>query len=154
MKAKMSLAAAGVIGLLGTGAFLLPAVASTHGTDQPACACNTHTLRFISVTKAELQFSSTNVAQQDTDVTKAGKVIGFDDLNLTFNSQTGTGKGRFTFDTRGGFIYGWLRLTSSGATGRLTGGTGKFRGVTGTVVATSLNNAGTRTAVTLTYHLR
>jgi hypothetical protein len=34
----------------------------------------------------------------------------------------------------------------------LTGGTGKYKGVTGKIVATSLNKAGTRTAVTITYH--
>lgn len=101
-----------------------------------------------------LPLSATSAAQQDTDVTRAGKVIGFDMLNLTFNPKTGKGSGHFAFDTRGGFIKGTLRLTASGATGRLTGGTGKFRRVSGSLVARSLNKAGTRTAVTIAYRLR
>jgi hypothetical protein len=153
MKKHMSLVAAGAASLLGAGAFLLPAAASTHHGAQPACGCTVHKLRFISVTKHDLEFSATNVAQQDTDVTKAGKTIGFDDLNLSFNPKTGAGSGNFSFDTRGGFINGTLRLSQDGATGKLTGGTGKYRGVTGTIVARNLNKAGTRTGVTITYRL-
>ena len=33
----------------------------------------------------------------------------------------------------------------------MAGGTGAFKGVTGTIKAKSLNKAGTRTAVTITY---
>lgn len=87
-------------------------------------------------------------------MTRAGKVIGFDMLDPTFNPKTGKGSGHFAFDTRGGFIDGTLRLTASGATGRLTGGTGKFRRVSGSLVARSRNKAGTRTAVTIAYRLR
>ena len=36
--------------------------------------------------------------------------------------------------------------------GRVTGGTGAFRGATGTITARNLNKAGTRTAVTIKYH--
>ncbi len=150
MKVRTYIAAAGVAGLVGSSAFLLPAAASTPA----GCGCRLHTLKFVSVTKSALPLSATSAAQQDTDVNKAGKVIGFDMLNLTFNPKTGKGSGHFAFDTRGGFIDGTLRLSSSGATGRLTGGTGKFRGVTGSLVAKSLNKAGTRTAVTITYRLR
>ncbi len=75
-------------------------------------------------------------------------------LDPTFNPKTGKGSGHFAFDTRGGFIDGTLRLTASGATGRLTGGTGKFRRVSGSLVARSRNKAGTRTAVTIAYRLR
>ncbi len=151
MKVRTYIAAAGVAGLLGSSAFLVPATASTQG----GCGCRLHTLKFISVTKSTLPLSATSIAQQDTDVTKAGKVIGFDMLNLTFNPRTGKGSGHFAFDTRGGFIDGTLRLVSaSKTTGRLTGGTGKFRGVSGSLVARSLNRAGTRTAVTITYRLR
>lgn len=35
--------------------------------------------------------------------------------------------------------------------GKVTGGTGAFKGATGTVKAKNLNSAGTRTAVTITY---
>lgn len=152
MKVRTYVATAAAAGMLGTGAFLLPAAAAST---QPACGCSVHTLRFISVTKNGIEFSKTNFAQQDTDVTSKGRVIGFDQLNLTVNPKTGRGHGNFTFDYKGGFIYGTLRLKATGgATGRLTGGTGKFTRVTGSLVARDLNKAGTRTAVTIRYRLR
>jgi hypothetical protein len=36
--------------------------------------------------------------------------------------------------------------------GRVTGGTGAFRGAAGSITAKNLNKAGTRTAVTIKYH--
>jgi hypothetical protein len=151
MRARTYLAAAAAAGLVGSGAFLLPAAASTQ---HPTCSCGIQTLRFVSVTKNSVQFSKTTAAQQDTDVNGKGQVIGFDQLWLSFNPKTGRGSGNFTFDYRGGFIYGTLRLSNSGATGRLTGGTGAYWGITGTLVARTLNKAGTRTAVTIRYRLR
>jgi hypothetical protein len=156
MKARSYIAATAAAGLIGTGAFLLPAAASTQqpgSTQQPACNCSLHTLKFISLTKNNVAFSKYSGGQQDTDVTSKGKVIGFDQLNITFNPKTGRGRGNFTFDYKGGFIYGTLRAGTSGATGRLTGGTGRYAHVTGTLVARDLNAAGTRTAVTLKYRL-
>jgi hypothetical protein len=150
MRARTYLAAAAAVGLVGSGAFLLPAAATT---EQSACSCGIQTLRFISVTKNGVQFSQTTAAQQDTDVNAKGQVIGFDQLWLTLNPKTGRGSGNFTFDYRGGFIYGTLRLSNSGATGTLTGGTGAYRHIAGSLVARTLNKAGTRTAVTITYRL-
>ena len=141
MKARTYLAVAAAAGLIGLGAFTLPAMAGTSST--------THTLKFISVTKKTLVLSKTTAAQQDTDVTKSGKVIGFDMLYLTFNAKTQTGSGDFSFCTRGGMMMGTLRLTKTGATGSITGGTGKFAGASGTVSATTLTK--TTTAVTLKY---
>jgi hypothetical protein len=150
MKVRTYLAVAAAAGLVGSGAFLLPAAATTQ---QPACACGIQTLRFISVTKNSTAFSKTTAAQQDTDVNAKGQVIGFDQLWLTFDPKTGRGSGNFTFDYRGGFIYGTLRLSNSGATGTLTGGTGEYWHITGSLTATTLNKAGTRTAVTIRYRL-
>jgi hypothetical protein len=150
MKARTYLAAAAAAGLVGSGAFLLPAAATTQ---HPACACGIKTLSFISLTKNSVAFSSTTAGQQDTDVNAKGRVIGFDQLWIRFNPKTGRGSGNFTFDYRGGFIYGTLRLSNSGATGTLTGGTGAYRHIRGFLVAKTLNKAGTRTAVTIKYVL-
>lgn len=139
MKARALLAAIAAAGLVGLGAFAAPAMAGTP----------THMLKFISVTKKTLVLSKTTAAQQDTDVTASGKVIGFDQLYLTVNAKTGKGSGTFSFVTRGGFIFGTLRLTKTGATGTITGGTGTYTGAAGSVVATTITK--TRTAVTLTW---
>ena len=141
MKLRTYLAASSAAGLVGLGAFVVPAMAGTSWT--------THTLSFVSVTKDTLAISKTTVAQQDTDVIKSGKVIGFDLVYLTGNPKTGKGTGNFSFVTRGGFIDGSFRFTKTGATGAITGGTGSYAGAMGTIVAKTLTT--TTTAVTLKY---
>lgn len=54
--------------------------------------------------------------------------------------------------TKGGILYGTLKLTQTAIAGRVTGGTGKFAGARGTISARNLNSKGTRTAVTIRYH--
>lgn len=144
MKVRTVIAAAAAAVLGGTGALLIPAVASAHNS--------THTLKFTSVTQRSVMFSTTTGAQQDRDMSK-GKIIGFDQLYFTVNPATGTATGGATLDTNGGFMYFSLIFTLAGqaAHGKVTGGTGMFRGATGTIVARSLNRSGTRTAITITY---
>ena len=75
MKVRRSIVAAGAAVVLGgTGAALLPAVASASSA--------THTLTFISATKNSVGFSMSTGANQDTDVNAAGKTIGFDMLYI------------------------------------------------------------------------
>jgi hypothetical protein len=146
MKARTSIAAIGTaIALGGTGAFLLPAAASPRVV--------THTVKVISIRKDSANFSKTSSGQADLDVNHAGKTVGYDMLHFTFNPTTGHASGGVTLDTAGGFLYGVLRITNNPVIhGRVTGGTGAFRGATGTITAKALNKAGTRTAVTITYH--
>lgn len=145
MKVRTSIAAVGTAALLGgTGAFLVPAAASAHSV--------THTLKFTAVQQKSASFSRT-IAFAADDVNKAGKIIGFDVIYVEFNPKTHTASGGLTLDTNGGFLYGTLEFTNSPVThGRVTGGTGRFKGATGTITGKDLNKSGTRTAVTITYH--
>ena len=144
MKVRTSIIAAGAAAVLGTtGAIALPAVASANSA--------THTLKFISVQKKSVQFTKTTIAQQDTDVNAAGKTVGFDMLYITFTSAT-SATVNITGDLSGGFLYGTGKESKAGfSNGKVTGGTGAFKGATGTIKAKNLNKAGTRTAVTITY---
>jgi hypothetical protein len=91
-------------------------------------------------------------ASADKGVSKAGKVVGFDMLRFAVNPKTGTASIGVVVDTSGGFLYGTLHESNGPLThGKVTGGTGKFAGAGGTITARS-NKAGTRTAVTITYH--
>jgi hypothetical protein len=147
MKVRTSIAAVAAAALVGTGAFMLPAIAASAG---PA----THTLQFISVTKASVNFSASTGAQQDTDVNAKGKVVGYDMLYFTVVSRT-TAVVNITGTTKGGMLYATGKVNlSNGAFsgGRVTGGTGAFKGATGTLTAKDLNKAGTRTAVKIVYH--
>jgi hypothetical protein len=145
MKVRTSIAAAGAAAILGGGAFLLPALASAHST--------THTLKFTAVTVQSANFSKTTAAQSGKDLDKAGKIIGFDMLYFVFNPKTHVPSANVTVDTNGGFLYGTLKFSKGPLThGTVTGGTGKFKGVVGTITSKNLDKSGNRTAVTITYH--
>jgi hypothetical protein len=145
LRARTSIAAIGTAAALtGTGAFLLPAAASTRPV--------THTLTFTSIQQATVNFSRTTGGSEDKDVNKAGKVIGYDILRFSFNPKTNTASISVALVTKDGLLYGSLHESNGPATrGTVTGGTGIFRGATGTITAKS-NKNGTKTAVTITYH--
>jgi hypothetical protein len=153
MKHRITIAAIATTAALGGAcAFLVPA-ASASTSDSPSTSAKTHTLTFTSVQESVVNFSQTSSGQQDRDVNKAGKAIGYDLLYLVFNPKTETAKLNFTAVTSGGFVYGVASASSSPVIhGTVTGGTGIFKGAAGTILAKNLNNAGTRTAVTITYH--
>jgi hypothetical protein len=145
MKIRTSIAAASAAVILGgTGALLIPAVASAHST--------THTLKFTAVQQKSANFSKTTSGQAENDLNRAGKIIGFDVIYFAFNPKTQTASGDLTLDTHGGLLYATLKFTSNPVThGSVTGGTGIFARATGTVTGKGLNKSGTRTAVTITY---
>jgi hypothetical protein len=149
MKHRNAIAAiATATALAGTCAVVVPAASAS------ASAPKTHTLSFTSVQEAVHNYSQTISSQQDRDVNKAGKVVGYDLLYLVFNPKTETAKLNFTAVTSGGFVYGVASASSSPVIhGTVTGGTGAFKGAAGTIVAKNLNPSGSKTAVTITYHL-
>jgi hypothetical protein len=145
MRIRTTITAAGAAIVIGTtGALVLPAAASAHSA--------THTLKFVSVLKKLVVYTKTAVAEQDTDVSSTGKIIGFDELYAIQTGKT-TGTGHIAYAEHGGLLYGTLTLTHSGAFahGRVTGGTGRFTGATGTITAKPANPSGTHSAVTITY---
>jgi hypothetical protein len=148
MKHRNAIAAiATATALAGTCAVVVPAASAS------ASAPKTHTLSFTSVQQAVHNYSQTISSQQDRDVNKAGKVVGYDLLYLVFNPKTETAKLNFTAVTSGGFVYGVASASSSPVIhGTVTGGTGAFKGAAGTIVAKNLNPSGSKTAVTITYH--
>jgi hypothetical protein len=144
MKVRRSIVAAGAAVVLGTtGALVLPAVASASSA--------THTLTFISVQKTSVMFTKATGANQDTDVNAAGKTVGFDMIYFAATSATSAAV-NITGDFSGGFLYGTGTLnfkTSAFSNGKVTGGTGAFKGATGTIKAKAISK--TKTAVTITY---
>jgi hypothetical protein len=140
VKIRSSITAAAAVVLSGTGALVLPAVASAHSAP--------HTLKFTAVTNKSHTFTRTSGGSQETDVS-AGKTIGFDVVYFK-----GTGKNAATvnaaFDLKGGLLYA-TAVTTNGKTfsGKVTGGTGAFKGATGTITAKS--SANNKTAITIIY---
>ena len=148
MKHRIAIAALATAAALGGASAFLVLAASASPS-----APKSHTVTFISVQEAVHNYSQTVFSQQDRDVNKAGKVVGYDLLYTVFNPKTETAKLSFTAVISGGFVYGVANASSSPVThGTVTGGTGIFKGAAGTILAKNLNKAGTRTAITITYH--
>ena len=145
MNIRTSIIAAGAAAIVGTGAFIVPAAAASA---RPI----THTLQFTAETKGSVAFSSSTEAVQDTDVNSAGKVVGYDMIYLALVSST-TAAINITVDVNGGMLYGTATINGEGVVsdGKVTGGTGEFKGATGTFTVKTLNKAGTRHAVKITY---
>ena len=132
-------------------ALTLAGVSPSFASPAAKPATASHTLKFISVEKASVSLTKTMSAQQDTDVSSKGKVIGYDDLYIAITSKT-TGAGWVTLDVDGGFIYATFAInfkTGAITHGKVTGGARAFKGVTGTFTATPVSS--TKTAVKLTY---
>jgi hypothetical protein len=143
MKVRRSIVAAGAAVVLGTtGALVLPAVAGAHTAST--------TLKFTAVTKASVKFTSSTFGLQETDVNSTGKTIGFDDVYIK-NTGANSATANVALDTKGGFLYGVVTTTDGGKTfkGKVTGGTGAFKGATGTITAKAISS--TKTAVTVIY---
>jgi hypothetical protein len=148
MKRYTAIAGVSAAALLGTGGFLLPATAS------PASA--THTIVLTSVTKKTKTFPVhhpylDHVAGLDVDLNSAGKVVGYDTTNVTFNGKAHTGHGWVAINLAGGLIEGTVGVTSSGIVATITGGTGTYSHITGTAKVVDLNKSGSRTKVTIVY---
>jgi hypothetical protein len=142
MKVRRSIVAAGAaIVLATTGALALPALASAHNAST--------TLKFTAVTNNAVAFTTSTGGSQETDVNSTGKTIGFDVVYFTVRGNSATVNA--AFDIKGGLLYGRVTTTNGGKTftGKVTGGTGTFKGATGTITAKTLPRH--KTAITIIY---
>jgi hypothetical protein len=85
-------------------------------------------------------------------VNGSGKVVGYDMLYIKLVSSTSANL-HITVDVNGGMLYGTAKLNSKGMVvdGKVTGGTGAFAHAAGTLAVRTVNKAGTRHAVKITY---
>lgn len=142
MKVRRSIVAAGAAIVLGTtGALALPALASAHNAST--------TLKFTAVTNNAVAFTSSTGGSQETDVNSTGKTIGFDVVYFTVTGNSALVN--VAFDIKGGLLYGTVTTTNAGKTftGKVTGGTGTFKGATGTITAKTLPRH--KTAIAIVY---
>jgi hypothetical protein len=135
-------AAFATVALGGTGALVLPAVASANNAS--------HTLKLTAVTNKRISFTKTSGGNQETDVNSAGKTIGFDVAYFAFTGKN-SATANAAFDLKGGLLYATAVTTNMGKTfkGKVTGGTGAFKGATGTITGKSIGS--NKTAITIVY---
>jgi hypothetical protein len=129
MRARRSIAAAGVAIVLGTAGALLPAVASAHTA--------TATLKFTATQTKSVDFTLPAGAEQYTDTDSQGKVTGFSTMYIPQDDTALNFRVEAAFAVDGGFLYATFTSTDFGSNfkGEVTGGTGKFNGATGTITA-------------------
>jgi hypothetical protein len=148
MKVRSTIAALSAAATLaGGGALALGVSADASATTA------SHTLKFISVQEKTVNWSKTNFGEQDKDVTRKGKIIGFDVLNFKINPKTGRANVLVTFDAKGGVMFGAVvaSLGKPTSKGIITGGLGAYKAASGTIVAKALDKSGDRLAITIHY---
>jgi hypothetical protein len=102
MRVRRSVTAAGAAAVLGTtGALAAPAAASAHSA--------THTLTFTSVVRKFVNFTATTFVQADNDSSGPGKIIGFDEVNVTIGKTTN--RADIAFALSGGLLDGTLAIS-------------------------------------------
>ena len=123
MKLRYAAAAAAATAALAIG---VPAAAASHAP--------TGKLVYTATDSKMITYSRSTGASNGL-LTQSGKLTGFFELSFKFTKTSGTAD--LAADIRGGLLYAVLHLNSknNNAAGPITGGTGKYAGAKGTVVA-------------------
>jgi hypothetical protein len=96
-------------------------------------APQTRTVKFVAVETASHNFPPNGFAGTDVERHK-GKVVGYDTFDGTFNLTTHVARLRVAVSWRGGMLFIKGSQTEDGKfTGKITGGSGKYKGASGTV---------------------
>lgn len=143
---KTALAATVAIGVTTlTGVTLLPSASSAETPSK--------TMKFV------LHEIATHPIGKDVfggaDVAKrGGKTIGYDTISGSYNAKAKTITVEVAWGLKGGLITAQVHTKNmTSYTGKITGGTGDYKGISGTVSAHSPNQNSPKTYVKLTYKL-
>jgi hypothetical protein len=146
----MKKAAAAAAAALATTAALSGAAATPGVATEDRAA---HTKRLVLNQIAFTQLGNNSLVGADKVRSRAtGKVVGYDSLTITFNPQTATASVDVALALRGGLIVGRVKVeeTSEHFEGRILTGTGKYKGIEGTITG---REPGRNVYVTLRYRL-
>ena len=126
------LAATGLLAAGLGGAAALDSASATHSAATSAAA-KVHTWNFVAIQSGSHNFGRTTFGGTDKDRAH-GEFAGFDVISGKFNIRLRTVAIDFALARRGGLMYGHVSGTAAGVyTGTVTGGSGRFKGATGTV---------------------
>lgn len=112
----------------------------------------THTLKFTSVQTSEKDFGNEFV-DADKDV-QNGKVIGYDVVNGIADTKSETITVDFAASLHGGVLlgHGVGSFKTGKLTGKITGGTGKYKGIVGTVTGQATGPTDDNEKLIIVYH--
>ncbi|HSS67600.1 MAG TPA: hypothetical protein VLK34_03545 [Nocardioidaceae bacterium] len=138
-----------LIGAISAGALLASGVGgavalSADASTGSGAAAKTHTWKFNAIQKGSHSLSKKTFAAVDVDKHK-GKVVGYDTISGTFEPSTQTTTIFVAVARKGGILYGKIGATgpSTDFTGKVTGGSGDYKGATGTISTHELPNGNT-----------
>lgn len=135
MRARTYLALAAAAAVTATASAAISALAAPAATG--------HTLHFEAVQVYAHQFSASSFVDLEKDVS-GGMVIGTDELDWSGN------KAAVALALGKGFLYGRFTVNNKGMiSGSVTGGTGAYRGASGTITGHGISS--TVAAVTVKY---
>jgi hypothetical protein len=137
-----------VTSVIGAGALATAGL----GVADAVTAHATHTLKFKAVEISSNNTSKTSFVNVDKDV-RRGKKIGGDVINCRANATFTHIHCNVAAALKRGIVYGTFNLTQGHNNlhnGKITGGVGTFKGVTGTITGTSAGHNNEH--VTITYH--
>jgi hypothetical protein len=111
-----------------------------------------HVLRFTDITTREVGYGANTYAAAATEKAH-GRVIGFSVVSGRVDPKKNTVRLKVAITLKGGILY--ARFPSQPANkpairGKVTSGTGSFRGATGRIVSTTVTNA--RSKVRVVYY--
>lgn len=138
-------------GLALTGVAVLPQLGSAA-----SARATTHTLKLAAHQTGTHDIGRASFIGDDTDRSPVtGAIVGYDTITGHFNVKSGVVKIDAAVALKGGLIT--AHLTGHGNTntldGTITGGTGTYAGITGTIHTTQKSGSSKVTHITLTYQL-
>jgi hypothetical protein len=141
-----------VAGVIAAGTAVTGAAVVSQGPASAVAPANT--LRFVSHDTASHEVGKVSFASDGVDKSH-GKVIGYDAIIGTFHPKTNVVSIDVGLAIKGGLITVHLEQTgnSTKGKGKITGGTGIYRGISGTISTTSPSQNSPITHVTLHYSL-
>jgi len=144
MKKLALTAVAGLVAAALTGASAVSAVGDTK----------MHTKRLVSHTIAQHSLGDKTFAGTAVD-RHAGNIVGYDTFTGHFYPKQNRGKIWDAIALRNGIISLVVHFNGTNPnvyTGRIISGTGKYKGIDGTVTARTAPHNDSKTYITLTYH--
>jgi hypothetical protein len=134
------------VGVVAAGSLAVTGI----GVSVAASSAGTHTLKVTSTEILSKNLPKNQFLDTDKD-TSNGKYVGSDVVIGVYDPKTQGVKARVAFALSGGIMYANFSVNAkTGAlTGKLTGGSGKFKDVSGTITGTPVSKKAT--AVTVIY---
>ncbi len=140
-----------IIAATGITALSLAVTGATLAGAAPSTA--SHTLKFTSVQTAQRSVGKNRFVDSDKDV-RNGKVVGYDIVDGAYHPKTRTITVDVAAALKGGIVYlsGSGNVVSGKFTGKITGGTGTFKGVRGTVTGQASGKQEQNEKLVIVYH--